>query len=94
MPTAWLERARSSSRCPYPQVMVSRAVNDGEALDAVLRSTNGGGRVDVELSQLRPDASTRSPAASTPSVVADEQGRASVQVDLDGRRELRVAPTA
>ena len=53
MPKEWLEGPQLES-VPYPQVLVSRAVTDGQALDAVLRSTNGGGRVAVELSQLRP----------------------------------------
>ena len=44
---------------PYPAVIVSRAVTDGQALDAVFRSTNGGGRFDVELSQLRPERRVR-----------------------------------
>ena len=54
MPDAWLNGPQIES-VPYPAVMVSRAVNDGDALDAVIRSTNGGGRFDVELSQLRPN---------------------------------------
>ena len=53
MPKEWLDGPQLES-VPYPQVLVSRAVTDGKALDAVLRSTNGGGRVAVELSQLRP----------------------------------------
>ena len=93
MPAAWLEGPQLES-VPYPQVMVSRAINDGDALEAVLRSTNGGGRVDVELSQLRPSATYSVTGGVEPSVVADERGRASVPIDLDGRRELRVAPTA
>ena len=38
--------------------------------------------------------STRSRAGSTRRLMADDQGRASVQVDLNGRSELRVAPAA
>ena len=93
MPAAWLEGPQLES-VPYPRVMVSRAINDGAALEAVLRSTNGGGRVDVELSQLRPHATYSVTGGVEPPVVADERGRASVPIDLDGRRELRVAPTA
>jgi hypothetical protein len=79
---------------PYPQVLVSRAVTDGQALDAVLRSTNGGGRVAVELSQLRPGSEYTVTGGVDSTVKADDQGRASVQVDLNGRSELRVAPAA
>jgi hypothetical protein len=93
MPKEWLEGPQLES-VPYPQVMVSRAVTDGKALDAVLRSTDGGGRVAVELSQLRPGGEYSVEGGVDSKVVADDQGRASVQVDLNGRSELRVAPTA
>ena len=93
MPQEWLDGPQLES-VPYPQVLVSRAVTDGEALDAVLRSTNGGGRVAVELSQLRPGGQYTVTGGVQPALVADDQGRASVQVDLNGRSELRVAPAA
>jgi hypothetical protein len=93
MPKAWLEGPQLES-VPYPQVMVSRAVTDGKALEAVLRSTNGGGRVAVELSQLRPGGEYSVTGGVDPKVVADDRGRASVQVELNGRSELLVAPTA
>ncbi len=93
MPDAWRDGPQLES-VPYPQAMVSRAVTDGDALDVVLRSTNGGGRISVEISQLRPGAAYAVTGGVGDGVVADEQGRASLDVDLDGRRELRVAPTA
>ena len=93
MPKEWLDGPQLES-VPYPQVLVSRAVTDGRALDAVLRSTNGGGRVAVELSQLRPGGEYSVTGGVDPAVIADDQGRASVQVDLNGRGELRVAPAA
>ena len=58
------------------------------------RSTNGGGRVAVELSQLRPGAQYSVTGGVDSAVTADDKGRASVQVDLNGRSELRVAPAA
>ena len=91
MPKEWSEGPQLES-VPYPQVLVSRAVTDGQALDAVLRSTNGGGRVAVELSQLRPGSDYTVTGGVDSTVKADDQGRASVQVDLNGRSELRVAP--
>ncbi len=91
MPEAWVNGPQVES-VPYPAVMVAAAVTDGEALDAVFRSTNGGGRFDVELSQLRPSGSYHVTGATTASLVADERGRATVELELDGRRELRLAP--
>ncbi|MEA2312023.1 MAG: hypothetical protein QOE28_1991 [Solirubrobacteraceae bacterium] len=93
MPKEWQDGPQLES-VPYPQVLVSRAATDGQALDAVLRSTNGGGRVTVELSQLRPGGEYKVTGGVDPSLVADQQGRASVQLELNGRSELRVAPAA
>ena len=91
MPEAWQTGPQLES-VPYPAAMVTRAVTDGEALDVVLRSTNGGGRLPVELSQLRPDAEYSVTGASESKLVADQLGRASLEVDVNGRRELRVVP--
>jgi hypothetical protein len=91
MPDAWVNGPQVES-VPYPAVMVSRAVTDGAALDAVFRSTNGGGRFDVELSQLRPSAEYALTGATSPSIVADDRGRATVELEVDGRRELRLTP--
>jgi hypothetical protein len=93
MPDAWMEGPQLES-VPYPQVMVTRAVNDGGTLEAVLRSTNGGGRFPVELSQLRANGSYAVTGATTTSLVADAEGRATLEMDLEGRRELQVVPAA
>jgi hypothetical protein len=93
MPAAWLEGPQIES-VPYPTALVARAANDGGVLEAVLRPTNGGARIDVALSQLVPRSRYDVTGAVEPTLTADEGGNASVQVDLDGRRELRVVPTA
>jgi hypothetical protein len=93
MPAEWLEGPQIES-VPYPTALVSRAVNDGGVLEAVLRASNGGGRIDVRLSQLGPGRVYDVTGAVEESLTADDVGNAVVQVDLDGRRELRVAPSA
>jgi hypothetical protein len=93
MPKAWVEGPQLES-VPYPAVMVTRAVTDGTALDAVLRSTNGGGRQRLELSQLRPREKYDVTGGLAPSLVADEQGHASIEIELDGRQEIRVVPVS
>jgi hypothetical protein len=93
MPKAWAEGPQLES-VPYPAVMVTRAVTDGTALDAVLRSTNGGGRQRLELSQLRPREKYDVTGGLAPSLVADEQGHASIEIELDGRQEIRVVPVS
>ncbi|MEA2312525.1 MAG: hypothetical protein QOE28_2493, partial [Solirubrobacteraceae bacterium] len=93
MPEAWVSGPQLES-VPYPAVMVTRAVTDGEALEAVVRSTNGGGRFGLELSQLRPEGEYAVTGGVAPTLVADARGRASIDVDLHGRQELRVVPAA
>jgi hypothetical protein len=92
MPEAWTNGPQLES-VPYPGVVVTRAVNDGQALDVVLRPTNGGGRFTLELSQLRPALEYRVTGATNPSLVADADGRGLLEVDVDGRHELRVVPS-
>jgi Linalool dehydratase/isomerase len=93
MPEEWRTGPQLES-VPYPQALVARAVTDGQALEAVLRSTNGASRVSVELSQLRPGDEYAVTGAVQPTVTADDHGRATLEVDLDRRSELRVAPSA
>jgi hypothetical protein len=94
MPEAWATGPQVES-VPYPAVMVTRAVTDGSALDVVLRPTNGGGRHPVELSQLRRAGAEYGVIGGTAAtLVAAARGRATVDVDLGGRHELRVVPVA
>jgi hypothetical protein len=92
MPPAWQEGPQLEA-VPYPDAMVALAVTDGDALDVTLRATNGAKRISVELSQLRPQSSYALNGAVESSLVADGRGRASVLVDLDRRRELRIVPS-
>ena len=41
-------------RAAYPDVLVTRAVTDGQALDLVLRPGNGGGRTTLGIERLQP----------------------------------------
>lgn len=78
---------------PYPEVLVARAVTDGEALDVVLRPGGEGGRFTISLSRLRPGHAYRVSGALQHVVEADAEGRAELEVDVPGRHELRVEPT-
>ncbi|MGO1594283.1 MAG: hypothetical protein ACTHW1_08380, partial [Ancrocorticia sp.] len=78
---------------PYPDVLVARAVTDGQALDVVLRPGGEGGRFTVSLSRLQPGRSYRVLGAVDRIVEADANGCADVTVDLDDRLELRAEPT-
>ncbi|GHE80411.1 hypothetical protein GCM10017786_08150 [Amycolatopsis deserti] len=93
MPEHWLN-GPVVDEVPYPDVLVARAVSDGDGLDAVLRATNGGGRFEIGLARLRPRRKYAVEGATDKTVVADDEGRARVTVDVHGRQEVRVIPHA
>ncbi|HJQ46987.1 MAG TPA: hypothetical protein VJ870_11800 [Amycolatopsis sp.] len=93
MPRQWLDGPVLDT-VPYPDAMVARAVSDGAALDVVLRSTNGGGRIEVGFARLKPRQKYGLHGALDETVVADEHGRAHAVIDLEDRREVRVSPHA
>lgn len=93
MPAHW-RAGPIISDVPYPDVMIARAVGDGNALHGVLRSTNRGGRFPLGLDRLHPRRTYTVSGSSDCSITADDQGRAVVTVDVDGRREIEVIPDA
>ncbi|KRB80413.1 hypothetical protein ASE01_02770 [Nocardioides sp. Root190] len=76
----------------YPDVLVAKAVSDGTALDLVLAPGEGPVRTRLTLAQLRPGASYDVRGGREQSLVADGAGRATLEVDLGGRLELRITP--
>lgn len=91
-PAAWRD-GPVLEQAAYPDVLVAKAVSDGAALDLVLAPGEAPVRTRLTLAQLRPGASYDVRGAREPSVVADGEGRAVVDVDLGGRIEVRVTPT-
>jgi hypothetical protein len=77
---------------PFGHVRVARAVSDGRALDLVLRPQGAPGRVALGVARLRPGQAYAVHGGVTHDVVADHEGRARVEVDLDGRTVVRVRP--
>jgi hypothetical protein len=90
-PKAWREGPTLDTH-DYRHVLVARAVTDGEALDLVLRPADGGGRVEIDIARLLPGRAYTVHGAVDASVTPDDNGRARVAVDLDGRREVRLEP--
>jgi hypothetical protein len=78
----------------YPDVLSAKAVSDGRALEAVLYPGAAAGRFNIGFAGLRPDAAYRCDGSVETEISADDAGRARISVDLDGRRELRLAPVA
>lgn len=91
LPAPWRTGPRIGESA-YPDVLVARAVTDGEALHAVLRPGAGPVRTRVALERLDPRATYRVRGALGPEVVADDEGRALVELDLGDRLELVVEP--
>jgi len=76
----------------YPEVLVAKAVGDGSALDLVLYPGRGAGRERLGLERLVPGRRYRLAGDGAGELVADDQGRARIEVELRGRTALRVVP--
>lgn len=76
----------------YPDVLVARAVTDGNALDLVLRPGNGALRSTIKLARLNPGQAYRATGAASTEISADAEGTALVDVDLNDRTEVRMVP--
>lgn len=76
----------------YPDVLPARAVSDGRALDAVLYPGDKPGRFSIGLANLLPNKNYRLEACVDEHVTADASGNAYINVELDGRHEIRVKP--
>lgn len=94
LPDSWA-RGPILSEAEFPDVVVGRAVSDGEDLSLVLHPGAGPKRVGIGLAKLVPGRSYQVRGrADQAKIVADALGRANLTVALDGRAELHVVPAA
>src|SRR6201987_2179378 len=93
IPDAWA-RGPILDAADYPEVLVARAVTDGEALDLVLRPGDPGGRRRLGFARLRPGVTYAVCGGVEYRIVPAADGTGSAHVDLDGRHEVRLIPTA
>lgn len=93
VPRAW-KTGPILAQAAYPEVLVTRAVTDGRALDLVLRPGNGGTRTILGIERLAPQHDYLVTGGMDHTITADDEGRALVSVDLDDRREVLLRPTA
>ncbi|MCD2189826.1 linalool dehydratase/isomerase domain-containing protein [Actinomycetospora soli] len=93
VPAAWRTGPRLAGAA-YPEVLVARALTDGDALDLVLRPGAGPVRTTLAVDRLVPGRCYAVSGAAAGEVVADDAGRAHVEVDLGDRREVRLHPRA
>jgi linalool dehydratase/isomerase-like protein len=91
MPDAWM-RGPVLDDCRYPDVLVAQAVSDGDDLRLVLHPGAAAGRQALGIARLRPGVMYRLTGAVQDAVTATSQGTARFEVDLDGRREVRLVP--
>ena len=78
----------------YPQVLVARAWGRGEDLELTLYPGAGDGEQTLGLDQLVPGRTYTVTGATASSLTADPDGRASLNVALSGRTEIRLVPAS
>ncbi|WP_452655649.1 linalool dehydratase/isomerase domain-containing protein [Sphingomonas bisphenolicum] len=78
------------AEAPYPDVLVARAVSDGDDLSLVLRPGAGGGRFDLGLARLRPGRRYVSNHGDV--LTADAQGQAVLRATVTDRVEYHIHP--
>ena len=79
------------SGAKYPDVLVAKAVSRGSDLQLVLYPGSAAGPQAIAIERLRPGAEYAIDGSGR-TFRADEQGRASIDVDLSGRTALTIAP--
>lgn len=76
----------------YPDVLVARAFSDGQDLDIVLRpGLKEQGKFNIGFERLVPNANY-SIQQTNQQFVADQDGRATIEVELSGRTPLHIVP--
>jgi hypothetical protein len=76
----------------YPDVLVARAFSHGDDLELTLYPGGAPGRHTLGLERLRPNGRYAVEGASAGELSADAAGRARLEVSLEGRAAVRVAP--
>ena len=78
--------------CQYPNVLVARAMSNGEDLDLVLYNGCSKGKEKIEIERLKP-AHVYKVKNTGISFTADREGKAALEVNLDGRTEVHIIPS-
>jgi hypothetical protein len=91
MPQAW-QIGPVLDDCAYPEVLVARAVSDGHDLRLVLRPGATPGRHSITIADLLPEQRYDVRGAVVEEVIGGGDGRAVLEIDLDGRVEVQITP--
>jgi hypothetical protein len=76
----------------YPEVLVARAFSHGDDLELVLYPSSRLARPTLTVKRLQPHRRYEVTGAQTSTIVADETGRAELDVDLRGRTAITLRP--
>jgi hypothetical protein len=90
-PSEW-DRGPRLADVPHPDVLVAKAVSDGQALDIVLQPGGAGVRAQLSFDRLAPHRRYVVNGALAPEVEADSEGRAMVTVDVAARTTIDLRP--
>jgi hypothetical protein len=94
MPEAW-RTGPCLTDASYPEVLVCRAVSDGEGLELDLApGVERAGRQTLRLGRLRPMSAYRAVGALERELKAGSDGRAQLDVDLDARAQVSLVRIA
>lgn len=77
------------TECPFPQVLVARAVSDGEDLDLVLYNGEDSGEQEITVEQLEKNTTYRD-ECSGHVFTSDEEGKAVLRIMLSGRTPVHI----
>lgn len=92
LPEAW-KTGPLLTKATYPEVLVTRAVSDGHALELVLRAGGEPVRTELGFGRLKPGGGYRV-VETGQALIADAQGQAHLVFDLDKRSQLTLVPVA
>jgi hypothetical protein len=76
----------------YPDVLVAKAFSHGDDLELVLYPGAGAGTQKIGIERLKPGVTYELRGGNAMTFHADEQGRATLEVDLRGRTPVEIAP--
>ncbi|MCB1746492.1 MAG: hypothetical protein KDK06_04905 [Gammaproteobacteria bacterium] len=93
-PAATALRGPRLAEATYPEVLVARAVSDGEDLELVLYPGRASGTQTLGFDRLQPGRRYRVEGIAEGDLAADAQGRAHLDIALEGRTALRLVPAA
>lgn len=79
--------------CVYPDVLVARAMSDGQSLDLVLYNGRQPGSQSLKIERLKPGLSYDVRGATPQRLVAPADGVVVLNTQLNGRTEVRIIPS-